>query len=354
MQVPASVGHLAGAWLGHLRGGRHSRTPPGDRVHRRTHRQGRGAPAQRETTRLSLLAGKETGARWGYWWQRRRIHQSFVRPKSGGAGAGRTHLAGQPSPHRERRGTLLRLPAHWSGSDEVPLQGAELPRVHELTRPRRWSSLNFRKRLQPGRTGNRLLSTRARLRKSASLRLFHNSRSPAGHKGIAHQPAVFGMGSSEAPSAANTLGLSGRTGVATDRGGVRRPVECGPAGGRTRKGRKRIHRSGHRLGQAWRSLPGWRPVGNETGSDTFVGGRILYPGWRSASAERLGRRSSLPPVVGPESTAACAARFLRQRAFGQRIYVSPRNQLVLVRMGDSTGGLDWTGPLAAVADAMAR
>jgi len=40
--------------------------------------------------------------------------------------------------------------------------------------------------------------------------------------------------------------------------------------------------------------------------------------------------------------------------FGQRIYVSPRNRLVLVRMGDSTGGLDWTGPLAAIADAMAR
>jgi CubicO group peptidase (beta-lactamase class C family) len=39
--------------------------------------------------------------------------------------------------------------------------------------------------------------------------------------------------------------------------------------------------------------------------------------------------------------------------FGQRLYVSPRNRLVLLRMGDSNRGIDWTGFLATIADAFA-
>jgi CubicO group peptidase (beta-lactamase class C family) len=40
--------------------------------------------------------------------------------------------------------------------------------------------------------------------------------------------------------------------------------------------------------------------------------------------------------------------------FGQRLYVSPRNHLVLVRMGEANEGIDWADFLGAVADAFAR
>jgi CubicO group peptidase (beta-lactamase class C family) len=40
--------------------------------------------------------------------------------------------------------------------------------------------------------------------------------------------------------------------------------------------------------------------------------------------------------------------------FGQRLYVSPRSRLVLLRMGDSNEGVDWAEFLGTIADAFAR
>jgi CubicO group peptidase (beta-lactamase class C family) len=49
--------------------------------------------------------------------------------------------------------------------------------------------------------------------------------------------------------------------------------------------------------------------------------------------------------------APASSDFYANGHFGQRLYVSPRNQLILVRMGDSNRGIDWADFPAVVADA---
>ena len=54
---------------------------------------------------------------------------------------------------------------------------------------------------------------------------------------------------------------------------------------------------------------------------------------------------------GRKTTAPALSDFYANGHFGQRLYVSPRHRLVLVRMGDSNRGIDWGDFLGAVADA---
>jgi CubicO group peptidase (beta-lactamase class C family) len=53
---------------------------------------------------------------------------------------------------------------------------------------------------------------------------------------------------------------------------------------------------------------------------------------------------------GRKVAGAARSDFYANGHFGQRLYISPQQHLVLVRMGDSNRGVDWADFLAAVAD----
>ena len=54
---------------------------------------------------------------------------------------------------------------------------------------------------------------------------------------------------------------------------------------------------------------------------------------------------------GRKPIASARSDYYANGHFGQRLYISPRSDLVLVRMGDSNQGVDWADFLGAVADA---
>jgi CubicO group peptidase (beta-lactamase class C family) len=54
---------------------------------------------------------------------------------------------------------------------------------------------------------------------------------------------------------------------------------------------------------------------------------------------------------GRKTVAPAQSDFYANGHFGQRLYVSPRHRLILVRMGDNNRGVDWADFLGAVADA---
>ena len=56
---------------------------------------------------------------------------------------------------------------------------------------------------------------------------------------------------------------------------------------------------------------------------------------------------------GRKAPAPASPDYYANGHFGQRLYVSPRNRLILIRMGDSNRGIDWADFLGVVADAFA-
>jgi CubicO group peptidase (beta-lactamase class C family) len=57
---------------------------------------------------------------------------------------------------------------------------------------------------------------------------------------------------------------------------------------------------------------------------------------------------------GRKEPAQTRPDFYANGHFGQRLYVSPQRNLVLLRMGDANSGVDWADFLAAVAGAFGR
>ena len=85
------------------------------------------------------------------------------------------------------------------------------------------------------------------------------------------------------------------------------------------------------------------PAAWVAGSTTVAPGAQGPNVWTDGFHQRLWWGRKVPTPDRPD--------FYANGHFGQRLYVSPRRGLVLVRMGYENGGVDWTDFLAAVADA---